>query len=189
MYPRRIWGIVVSDRTVFLTFDDGPDQRITPWLLDFLEREGVQATFFCVGNNVRKHPEIFARILNAGHAVGNHCMHHENGYKTDDAAYLLSIEESSHLIDSRLFRPPYGRMKRSAERKMDASWKIIMWSWLSYDYKRTVAPERILKSAQKIRPGDILVFHDNRKTQDRLKELLPPVVQSLKARNFQFGKL
>lgn len=189
LYPNRIWGIVVSDRSIYLTFDDGPDEAITPWVLDFLKSEAISATFFCVGSNVVKSPELFARIQTEGHGVGNHTMNHENGYKHSSEHYLQSVEAASAVIGSRLFRPPYGRMKRRVSLKMTKNWKIMMWSWLSYDYNPKVSVQRIQEAAESIRPGDILVFHDNKKTQSRLKEVLPPIVRSLKKKGFTFRVL
>ena len=188
-YPNRVWGIVVSSPTVFLTFDDGPDPEITPWVLDFLKEQKILATFFCVGSNCVKQPELYQRILNEGHAVGNHSMNHENGFKTNDADYLKSIEDASSVIHSNLFRPPYGRMKKKLDKEVNANYKIIMWSWLSYDYDRTILSEKIIQAARKIESGNILVFHDNKKTKDRLKEVLPPVIEQLKARSMYFNKI
>ncbi len=187
LYPKRIWGISVSRPTVFLTFDDGPDPEITPWLLDFLNQEAIVATFFCVGSNVQKQPEIYKQLLDAGHSVGNHLMNHENGFKTKDDVYLNSIDEAAKLIDSPLFRPAYGRLKRSVERKIHPKYKIVMWSWLSYDYDVTIPIEKIIQQAKSIQSGDILVFHDNKKTKERLKEVLPTIVSDLKKRGFGFG--
>lgn len=186
LYPKRIWGISVSDKTVFLTFDDGPDAEITPWVLDFLDEHQLKATFFCVGSNVRREPEIYKRILDSGHAVGNHSMNHENGFKTKNKLYLKSIDEASAYINSTLFRPPYGRMRRIITPKIAQKYKIVMWSWLSYDYDRSIPIEEITQSSKKIKSGDILVFHDNKKTKERLKELLPKVIEELKQANFKF---
>ena len=186
LFPSRIWGISVSTKTVFLTFDDGPDPEITPWLLDFLEEQKVKATFFCVGSNVVKEPEIFARIVNDGHAIGNHTMNHEKEIHVSSNEYLNSIDAAASLIDSHLFRPPYGRLRKSTEAKVPKKYKIVMWSWLSYDYDVKVPVAKIIQHAEKIKSGDILVFHDNKKTKSRLVELLPTVIQSLKTKGFGF---
>lgn len=186
IYPNRVWGISVSSPTVFLTLDDGPDPEITPWLLDFLKEQNVSATFFCVGSNCVKYPALYQRILSEGHAVGNHTMNHENGFKTNNEDYLNSIKQASSVIQSNLFRPPYGRMKQKLEKEICSDYKIIMWSWLSYDYDRNVPLSTIFQKAESIKSGDILVFHDNKKTKDRLKELLPPIIEQLKTRGFQF---
>ena len=188
-YPNRVWGISVSQPSVFLTFDDGPDPEITPWVLNFLKAQNIHATFFCVGTNCVKHPELFQQILSEGHAVGNHSMNHENGFKTNDTDYFHSIEKANDVIQSNLFRPPYGRMKKRLDKTISEKYKIIMWSWLSYDYDQTVKPEKIVSASKSIKSGDILVFHDNRKTKARLKEVLPPVIEQLKAQSLRFAKI
>ena len=186
IFPTRIWGITVSDKSLFLTFDDGPHPGITPWVLDFLKEQGIVATFFCVGENVLKHPELYERILNEGHKTGNHTMKHLNGMKTDKETYLSSIKEAENVIHSNLFRPPYGRLSKRLDKVVSERFKIIMWSWLSKDYDNTVPIEKIILAAKRIKPGDILVFHDNVKTKERLKEILPPIIKSLKENQFEF---
>lgn len=141
LFPQRIWGIPVSDKSIFLTFDDGPDPEITPWLLDFLKANGINATFFCVGENVARYPEIYQRIINEGHKTGNHTMHHLNGIKTEKTTYLESIKDASRLIDSNLFRPPYGRMRKSLDKIVSKDFKTIMWTWLSKDYDNKIKVE------------------------------------------------
>ena len=112
VYPKRIWGISTSDPIVFLTFDDGPIPEITPWILDFLLAKNIKATFFCVAENVLKYPEIYQRILDEGHSVGNHSFNHNNGYKTDYNSYITSFQKADSIIKSKLYRPPYGKMTR-----------------------------------------------------------------------------
>lgn len=185
-FPARIWGISVSDKSIFLTFDDGPDPEITPWILDFLKENQINATFFCVGENVERYPDLYQRIINEGHQTGNHTMKHLNGMKTTRKNYLESIREAQQVIQSNLFRPPYGRLNKRLDQYLSQEFKIIMWTWLSKDYDHSVSPEEIISSAQKIRPGDILVFHDNTKTKDRLKVLLPTIIYRLKSENFIF---
>ncbi|MCO5259837.1 MAG: polysaccharide deacetylase family protein [Crocinitomicaceae bacterium] len=186
IFPLRIWGISVSDQSLFLTFDDGPNPEITPWVLEFLEREGIKATFFCVGENVQKHPEIYQQILSFGHRVGNHTMKHLNGMKTPKNDYLASISETEQYIQSNLFRPPYGRLRKTMDATLRQRFQIVMWSWLSKDYDNTIEISKIIKASNRIKAGDILVFHDNVKTKDRLKELLPPIIKNLKEKGFAF---
>lgn len=186
--PRRTWHI--NDReNVYLTFDDGPDPEITPWVLDFLKSKNIKASFFCVGANVVKHPDLYQRILEEGHRVGNHCMHHEKGILTNKKTYLQSVHEASTHIDSDLFRPPYGRMTMTQEKVLIKQYRIIMWSWIAYDFDRTVSIERILESAQSIKHGDILVVHDNGKFNDRTQELLPKLVKIIEAKGLRFNTL
>lgn len=188
VFPRRIWKMD-SKTSVFLTFDDGPQPEITDWVLQFLEREGICATFFCVGNNVLKHTSIFENVRRSGHAIGNHTMHHERGNSVSINAYTSSIQEADQLIGSNLFRPPYGRLPFWKGCNISSQFKVIMWSWLSYDYDSTVPIEVILNSAQNIKGGDILVFHDNPKSFERLKILLPEVVRIIRAKNLSFERI
>ena len=190
LFAKKTWGFSSSEKAVYLTFDDGPDPEITPWVLDLLEQEGIKATFFCVGENVRKYPEIFARILEAGHAVGNHSMEHLKGIKVPTVDYVRSVEEAAEWVDSDLFRPPYGRISLLQTYKLKRKYRIIMWTWLSYDFDRKVLIERILSKAKKgIVSGDIIVVHDNKKTADRLKELLPQLIRVIRSRDLVFQKI
>jgi len=178
-YPSYTWRLAVSGKAVFLTFDDGPHPDITPFVLGELEKRGLKATFFCVGENMQRHPEIVKQILNAGHTIGNHTMRHTNGWKVSDEDYFTSVTDFEAQYSTPLFRPPYGRMKRSQRKKLAKDYTIIMWSWLSYDYDRSVPVSKILSKAKRIRPGDILVLHDNPKMADRQKELLPALLDYL----------
>ena len=187
MYPKRTWGFSSSDNSVYLTFDDGPTPKLTDWILDFLKQEDIPATFFCVGQNIINQPKEFQKIKDNGHKVGNHTMHHEKGTKTKWQAYRESIEDCDKLTKSRLFRPPYGRISMWQSARLARKHKIVMWSWLSYDYDKNVTIEQILKSAQKeIKAGDILVVHDNEKVQERLKELLPELIRIIREKGLNF---
>ncbi|MNE33191.1 Peptidoglycan-N-acetylglucosamine deacetylase [compost metagenome] len=183
--PRLRWRFSVSEQIVFLTFDDGPNPEITPFVLDLLKQYNWKATFFCVGQNIEKHPELFQRVLSEGHAIGNHTMKHLNSIKTDKETYLNSFREFEQLYSSRLFRPPYGRIKPSAAKEISKTHQIIMWSWLSYDYDLSVSNERILDEAKRIKQGDILVLHDNAKITERQKLLLPPLFELLQKNGFR----
>ena len=180
-----MWGFSCHEKTVYLTFDDGPLPEVTDWVLDYLQREGIRASFFCLGKHAIANGSIFEKIKAQGNAVGNHSFSHEHGLKVTKVAYLDSIERANEVIQSNLFRPPYGRMPRSYDRSLD-KYTIVMWSWLSYDFDARVPVEKIVNSAKKIRSGDILVFHDNQKSFERLKIILPQVVQMLKENGFSF---
>lgn len=186
IFPRRIWKLKAKN-TVFLTFDDGPQEGLTDWILDFLQQRNIQATFFCVGENVKNFPDLFSKIQAGGHTVGNHTMKHERGTKTNRSNYLNSIKSASDYIESKLFRPPYGRLPLWKTTEIRKNYKIVMWSWLSYDFDNTVEIEKILKSVNSVKAGDILVFHDNLKSQERVKILLPQVVDLLTLKGFEFG--
>ena len=186
VYPGRIWSLS-SKEMVYLTFDDGPSSNLTPWILRFLREKGISATFFCIGENVRKHPKIFEEIKASGHGVGNHSMHHEKGSNVDRSTYLNSLEETDRLVCSNLFRPPYGRLSFSLSRMVRKKHKIVMWSWLSYDYDKSVPINTIIEKANRISPGDILVLHDSQVIEDRVKELLPRLIDLLVGKGYKFG--
>lgn len=187
IFPRRTWGFSRSKNAVYLTFDDGPDPEITPWVLDFLKEKQLKATFFCVGSNIVKYPELFQRIITEGHGVGNHTMNHEKGTQTPFKHYQESILETKKLINSNLFRPPYGRINAWQSYQLSKKYQIIMWSWLSYDFDKTVEISTILQKAEKqINSGDILVLHDNSKVKNRVMELLPKLYQILEKKGFEF---
>ncbi len=187
-YSNRTW-FKSSKNTVFLTFDDGPCPDLTEWILEVLKVESVSATFFCVGENVLRYPALFTRIKAEGHRVGNHMMKHENGFKTPRVNYYKSFLKGQEIVGSNLFRPPYGRMRRTLDQKVRTQAEIVMWTWLSKDYDTTVSPKKILQAATKIRPGDILVFHDNVKAEKNLKATLVPVIHLLKQKGFTFSVL
>lgn len=189
VHKRITWGFSISEPTVYLTFDDGPNPNITPWILDELKKHDFKATFFCVGENVERYPELYSRILHEGHAVGNHTMKHENGLKVSTEKYLESIGEARQFIDSTLFRPPYGKITPALVRKIKKEYRIILWSWLSYDYDAAVSIDKILQKANRIQAGDILVLHDNQKIVERQKELLPKLISLLKAKNLKSNSL
>jgi peptidoglycan/xylan/chitin deacetylase (PgdA/CDA1 family) len=185
IFHRRVWGFSVSD-TVYLTFDDGPTEALTPWIIEELKANDVKATFFCVGSNAVKYPQLIEELKQNGHAIGNHTMRHEKGTKSNKKKYMDSIEEANSVVQSTLFRPPYGRLPMTFARDIRKKYKVIMWTWLSYDYDKSIPVEVILKKAQRIKGGDILVVHDNIKTQDRLKELLPELIKLVKAKGLKF---
>ncbi len=185
VFPRLRWRFSISEPIVFITFDDGPNPEITPFVLDLLKEYDWKATFFCVGQNVTKYPELFRRILDEGHTVGNHTMKHLNSIKTENELYLESFREFEETYPTKLFRPPYGRIKPSVAKEIAKTHRIIMWSWLSYDYDLSVSNERILSEAKRIKPGEILVLHDNAKITERQKELLPQLFKLLQEAGFR----
>jgi peptidoglycan/xylan/chitin deacetylase (PgdA/CDA1 family) len=185
VFPKLRWRFSVSEPTIFLTFDDGPNPEITPFVLDLLKEYNWKATFFCVGQNTLKYPELFQRIIDEGHAIGNHTMKHLNSIKTENAIYLDSFHEFEKMHPTQLFRPPYGRIKPSIAREIGKSHQIIMWSWLSYDYDLNVATTKILSEANRIKKGDILVLHDNAKISERQRDLLPKLFALLQEKGFQ----
>lgn len=169
-----LWRIPNIKDEVFLTFDDGPTPEITPRILDILREHKVKATFFCVGKNVQKYPDLFQQILSEGHNVGNHSFNHLNAWETDRKTYLESINKASELIPSKMFRPPYGKISPKLIRYLRRYYKIIMWTVISGDFDADVNPEQCFKNATaKTKVGDILVFHDNLNAKKNVLDALP----------------
>jgi peptidoglycan-N-acetylglucosamine deacetylase len=181
MYKSCIWHINTHANSIYITFDDGPHPEITPKVLAILEKFNAKATFFCVGENVKKYPEIVNQILAQGHTIGNHTNNHYNGWKTDTALYLQNIKEASSVIQSNLFRPPYGRITNSQIKGIAAQhqdMKIVMWDVLTGDFDVDLSPEKCLQMAiGSTKPGSIIVFHDSEKAWKRLQFALPRYLQ------------
>lgn len=185
----------MKDKSVFLTFDDGPHPTITPWVLQELKKYNAKASFFCIGKNVEQFPGVYQQIINDGHKTGNHTYSHLNGWKTKTAAYLEDIEAANNIIDSNLFRPPYGRIKKEQAKKIVLSGKkenvkIVMWDVLSADFDTTLSPEtcaRIVLAG--VEPGSVVVFHDSEKAFPNLRMALPKVLNELKKRGYIFREL
>ena len=190
IYPKAIWRKEKEKNNIYLTFDDGPIPEITPWILDCLKEYQVKATFFCVGENIKKHPEIFDRILDEGHAVGNHTYNHLRGWDSEDQIYFQNIEKCEKLTNSRLFRPPYGRAKKSQMKVLAQDYKIIMWDVLTGDYDPKISPEQCYKNCVNYtRNGSIIVFHDNIKAINNVKYALPKSIEQLLRKGYRFKTL
>jgi len=178
---------------VYITFDDGPHPVATPYAMAELEKYNGRATFFCIGKNVVAHPDIYEQLLSKGHATGNHTNNHLNGWKTDNATYISNIMTAAGVIDSRAFRPPYGKMKLSqlgVLSKQKPEWKVYMWDVLSADFDTKITPEECLQHVIKnIRPGSIVVFHDSEKAWERMRYALPHVLAYCKQKNWQLKTL
>lgn len=189
-YPECLWYLPNDKKEIYLTFDDGPIPEVTPWVLEQLEKFGAKATFFMIGNNVAKHPEIVAKIREGGHSIGNHCYNHEKGWVTADAAYLESVAKTNELLQTKLFRPPYGRIKKSQIKALSSDYKIIMWDVLSHDYDQRLTPDACIANVlDNVRPGSIIVFHDSVKAWKNLKDSLPEVLKQLSASGYVFKTL
>lgn len=184
LFPNRLWK-VKDEKSVYLTFDDGPTDT-TDWVLDYLKNKGIKATFFCVGENAERNPEKYSRIVMEGHAVGNHTMRHEKASNTSVTNYSKSISEAAEILNSKLFRPPYGRLPVNYMKSIPKDMKVVMWSWLSYDFDKRISVERIIKRAESIKPGDVLVFHDNEKVGQRIREILPPIIELIQQKGLSF---
>ncbi len=182
-----IWKIDCEGKQLFLTFDDGPEPEMTPWVLDILDDYGAKATFFCVGDNVRKHPEIFNLIRKKGHHVGNHTYSHLNGFRTGIRRYILDVFKAKKYIPSNLFRPPYGRIRQLAKRILSTRFKIVLWDVLSMDYDNNILPRQVVRNIiANAGPGSILVFHDNLKADINLKYALPRLLDYYSKKGYEF---
>lgn len=189
-YPSLCWTKKESEKVVYLTFDDGPNPEVTPYVLNLLKQYNFEATFFCIGDNVKKHPNTYQKVLEEGHAVGNHTQHHPNGFRTPLDAYIEEVEHAAKYIDSNLFRPPYGRIKRSQIKALSTDYQIIMWSMISGDFEDNLDPKRALQRIQHLtEPGSIIVFHDSLKAYENLKYILPKYCIFLKDKGYTSCKL
>lgn len=196
-YPNLIWNKDTKEKIVYLTFDDGPIPNVTDFVLNTLKSLEIKATFFCIGDNIQKHPQIFERIKSEGHAIGNHTYNHLKGWKTDDETYIENFFKCQQLTATNLFRPPYGRIKKSQVAELNAKFKIqnskldiIMWDVLSGDFDLKLSPEKCYQNViNKVRNGSIIVFHDSLKAWDRLEYALPKTIEHLLAKGYRFEKL
>ncbi len=187
LFPSLTWDYNTGDKIVYITFDDGPIPESTAWTLNLLREKNVKASFFCVGDNVRKYPEIYQQILDEGHAVGNHTHNHLRGFTSQTQAYIDNVELASQYIDSKLFRPPYGMIKRSQAKRLLMDYKIIMWDVLSEDYRQDITPgECYLAVLKNIRPGSIILFHNHVKSETNMRYALPRLIDELQNRGFEF---
>lgn len=194
-FSAYVWKMPVRDKSIYLTFDDGPHPEITPWVLAVLKKYKAAATFFCIGKNVVQYPLVYAQIVQQGHSVGNHTYSHLNGWKTPVDMYLADAKKAATLIDSSLFRPPYGRIRKKQADRLGQmieknNVKIIMWHVLSADFDPAVSPEDCAAIVLKrVEPGSVVVFHDSEKAFRNLKYALPVVLERLKAEGYNFKKL
>jgi peptidoglycan/xylan/chitin deacetylase (PgdA/CDA1 family) len=190
IYPNQIWSFPTSEKKIYLTFDDGPTPSITETVLKELKKYSAKATFFLVGQNADRSPELVSLIDAEGHAIGNHTYRHLNGWQVSTKSYLKDVLKCQEIVQTKLFRPPYGRITRSQTRFMTHRYKVIMWDVLSGDFDTTITKERVLKNVlQNTKPGSIIVFHDSVKAADRMQYALPRVLEYFSKRNFSFEKL
>ncbi len=193
IFSGLIWDIKGDSKTVYLTFDDGPTPEITEWTLSQLKKYDFKATFFCIGNNILKHPEIFNQIISDNHAIGNHTFNHVNGWKTNDYIYVNEVKDCENSIsklqkvNTNLLRPPYGKIKKSQARALkQMGYNIIMWDVLSADFDCKISKERCLKNVLKnVTSGSIIVFHDSKKAFGNLEYVLPKTLAFLKENGFE----
>lgn len=191
LFPEALWCIKRRGcPTVFLTFDDGPIPEVTPWVLDTLDSYGVKATFFMVGDNVRRHPELLADVRRRGHGVGNHSMHHLQGMKVTTRRYLRDIQEANALIDTNLYRPPHGIMRWAQAAALKDHYNIVMYDVVTRDYSRKISPEQVFDNVRRfVRNGSIIVFHDSLKAERNMRYALPRAIEWIRDRGYEFGVL
>ncbi len=187
VYPKAVWNLQRSEKVIYLTFDDGPIPGLTEWVLEELDRFQAKATFFCVGANIEKHPGVFDALLSKGHRVANHTMHHIRGFKTLLPDYIKEVEACERLTGTRLFRPPYGQLKRSQYRALvEQKYRIVMWDVISYDYEK-ISPEHCLANVLgHTQNGSVVLFHDNLKAEANLRYALPRVLKHFSDLDYTF---
>lgn len=196
-YSSLLWNKPRSEKIVYLTFDDGPIPNVTEFVLNTLKSFDIKGTFFCIGDNIKKYPAIFEKIKKDNHSIGNHTYNHLKGWKTDDKTYIENFQKCQELTQTNLFRPPYGKIKKSQIALLNSKFKtqnskleIIMWDVLSYDFDINLSPEKCFKNViNNVKNGSIIVFHDSLKASDRLTYALPKTIQHLKDKGYQFGTL
>ncbi len=190
VFPGTVWRLPRKEKTVFLTFDDGPIPEVTTFVLDFLREKGIKATFFCVGDNVRKHPEVFQRIVDEGHQVGNHTFNHLQGLYTSSKNYIKNVEKADGLIKSPLFRPPHGILRYIQFMTLRRKFKIVFWDVVTRDYNRKLSGEEVLGIVKKYtRNGSIIVFHDSLKAEKNIRYALPKAIDFLSTEGYKFEVL
>ncbi len=190
LFPECVWRIHKKQKSVYLTFDDGPIPEITPWVLDTLDRYGVKATFFCVGDNVKRNPEIFVEIIRRGHSVGNHTMNHLQGMKVTSHRYLRNVLQAHKFIKSPLFRPPHGLLRWKQASILREHFTIVMYDVISRDYNCKLTGEQVLNNVKRYaRKGSIIVFHDSLKAEKNMKYALPRAIEWLKSKGYSFERI
>jgi peptidoglycan/xylan/chitin deacetylase (PgdA/CDA1 family) len=187
LFNHAEWRYKDDGQVVYLTFDDGPIPGVTPWVLDVLAKEGIKATFFCVGENVQKYPEVYQQILAGGHSVGNHTFNHLQGFKSNNQVFFNNIEKAAGYINSDLFRPPHGFLKASQYNYLKKKYRMIMWDLISCDYDARLSPEKVLSNViDFVRPGSIVTFHDSEKAKINLMKALPLSITWMKEQGYRF---
>jgi peptidoglycan/xylan/chitin deacetylase (PgdA/CDA1 family) len=190
LFPRAIWRMDKNERSVYLTFDDGPIPESTPFILETLARYGIKATFFMVGDNVARNPELFEEVKRRGHKVGNHTMNHVQGAHNSTRAYLHNVFKAHELIQSPLFRPPHGLLRWAQSKVLRGRFTIIMYDLVTRDYSKKLKPERVLNNVKRFaRNGSIIVFHDSLKAERNMKYALPRAIEWLQEKGYKFDTI
>ncbi len=187
IYPQAIWRMDPHEKAVYLTFDDGPIPEMTPWVLDVLDRYGIKATFFLVGDNVRKHPREFEMIKERGHRLGNHTFNHLRGFEWLTKNYLANTDKANELIQTDLFRPPHGHMRWLQYELLRRKYRIVMWDLVTRDYSKHLNGEQVFEKVKKyVRNGSIITFHDSIKSRENTMYALPRSIEWLMEQGYEF---
>lgn len=187
LYPRALWRMEPQERAVYLTFDDGPIPEVTPWVLDVLDQYDAKATFFMVGDNIRKHPAEFEMVKARGHRLGNHTYNHISGHLHGVSSYLRNVEKANEALQTDLFRPPHGWMKWRQYHALRQRYRIVMWDLVTRDYSRRLTGEDVLDNVKRYaRPGSIITFHDSLKSYEKLQYALPRALAWLRSEGYAF---
>ena len=195
LFPQFLWQVPSEKKVIYLTFDDGPTPHVTEWVLNKLAQYQAKATFFCIGNNIEKHPDIFGKTVNAGHAIGNHTFHHLKGWTTSSQNYLNDIEQTKQTMSkwtsTQLFRPPYGKFKITQARQLlTLGYEVVLWDVLSYDWDKNVSRKKCLENVvSKALAGSIVVMHDSLKASKNLKYALPRILEYFSSNGYVFEAL
>ena len=198
LFRNQVWSFSKEEKNIYLTFDDGPTPKITEWVLDTLKQYNAQATFFCIGKNIEQNPAILKKIIDNGHAIGNHTYEHLNGWKSKKKDYLNSVLKTEKIISKfvqtpskKLFRPPYGRIRITQTNELSKNnYKVIMWSVLSGDFDHAISNEKcLLNVINNSNNGDIIVFHDSEKAFEKLQVVLPKTLEFLSEKGYNFKKI
>ena len=199
LFPGNIWHFSRSEKVIYLTFDDGPIPEITEWVLETLAQYKAEATFFCIGNNIEKHPKIFKQIVAAGHRIGNHTFNHLKGWQTDTETYIANTQQCHNIIQSiapqvlnqpLLFRPPYLRISKAQHQILKKQYKMVYFDYITEDYEAKLSPEACKQAAIKhIKPGSVVIMHDSIKAAPRLMATLPAILEHYTSKGFTFKAL
>ncbi len=187
LYPKALWRMNPDEKAVYLTFDDGPIPVITPWVVELLGQYDIKATFFMVGDNVRKYPQEYMQVIENGHRVGNHTFNHLKGLFTSTAEYAENVEKADGLIHSNLFRPPHGMLRRKQYNELSRHYQFVMWDLVTRDYSKRMNGEDVLANVKRlVRNGSIITFHDSIRSENNLKYALPRSIEWLLEQGYEF---
>lgn len=185
IFRNQVWDIPSNKNSIYLTFDDGPTPGLTDKILSILSKYNAKATFFCVGKNVKKYPDLYNQIVSSGNSFGNHSMTHPMGWGKSKKMYLKNVEEAEKLINSNLFRPPYGKINFKSNKALQKKYKIIMWDVVGGDFDKNCSETQLIKNiTENAEIGSIIVLHDNVKVKDKMLTALPQIIEKLQSRGF-----